>query len=106
MLMYVDTFDNRRLHWWARVAIPLLLKSAPAWIPYGISAAYSYTHVSPRRVAVWLLVGVLLAGTVGVGYLYTVPVAYDRLWLAGAQIAQTALYVSAAHLLLPRELEN
>jgi hypothetical protein len=84
-------------------ALKFLLRCSPAFVPYLISVAFSRRRVTTARAGPWLFLLVLVAGTGAIGYFYLTRYEATAIGLVFAVLLQTAAYVLAAVVLLPRE---
>jgi hypothetical protein len=97
--IFLSKLDWRDFPYWRRRAdIVTVMRGFAPTLPYVISALVSRAFVGPKRLAVWLFIAILLAGTATVSYLYmTGSGPYS---VAMIIVLQTTTYLIAALLLL------
>ena len=102
-LWYLSHIDFSHFMYWRRGAgLAVIFVSAPATLPYLVSAVYSWRVVTDRRPGVWVFLMVLVAGAVLVNLLVSGRLGIDVREVGMLQAAglQTAAYVWAAEMLL------
>ena len=100
---YLSHIDFSHFLYWRRGAsLAVIFISAPATLPYLVSAVYSWRVVTDRRPGVWVFLMVLVAGAVLVNLLVSGRLGIDVREVGMLQAAglQTAAYVWAAEMLL------
>jgi len=100
---YLSHIDLSHFPYWRRGAgFAIILISAPATLPYLVSAVYSWRVVTYRSLGVWIFLGVLVAGAVLVNLLVTGRLGIDahEVGIVQAATLQGVLYVCAAEMLL------
>ena len=100
---YLSHIDLSHLPYWRRGAsFAVILISAPATLPYLVSAVYSWRVVTYRSLGVWIFLVVLVAGAVLVNLLIAGRLGIDvhEVGIVQGVTLQGLLYVCAAEMLL------
>ena len=100
---YLSHIDFSHFQYWRRGAgLAVIFVSAPATLPYLVSAVYSWRVVTDHQFRVWVFLTVLVAGAVLVNLLVSGGLGIDAREVGMLQAAglQTVAYVWAAEMLL------